>query len=187
MRIWSLHPRYLDRQGLTAGWREALLAQAVLAGRTKGYTKHPQLRRFQQTPDPVATIGAYLELLADEAASRGYRYDRTRIITRPAEPTEWWGRLEVSDGQLEHEWGHLVAKLALRSKVWLAELRKAAPPDGLGAPLEETAGVLPDELQGELAEGRPQGYGFSLTVPGVPQPHPLFRVVEGPVADWEVV
>ena len=150
MRLWSLHPRYLDRQGLTAGWREALLAQAVLAGRTKGYTRHPQLRRFQATADPVATVGAYLELLADEAASRGYRYDRSRIITRPADPSAWAGRLEVSTGQLEHEWGHLVAKLALRSEEWLAGLRKAEPA-------------------------------------GLPQPHPVFRAVEGPVADWEVV
>lgn len=175
MRVWSLHPRYLDRQGLTAGWREALLAQAVLAGRTKGYTKHPQLRRFQETPDPLATIGAYLELLADEADGRGYRYDRSRIISRPADPTAWLGRLEVSDGQLEHEWGHLVAKLALRSKGWLAKLRKAAPPDGLGAPLGQVTGALPGEMD------------LPVTVPGLPQPHPLFRVVEGPVADWEIV
>jgi hypothetical protein len=175
VRLWSLHPRYLDRQGLTAGWREALLAQAVLAGRTKGYTKHPQLRRFQATDDPVAAVGAYLEVLAEEAAGRGYRYDRTRIITRPAAPSAWLGALEVSDGQLEHEWGHLVAKLALRSKGWLVTLRKAAPPDGLGAPLDAVTGALP-------GEGAP-----ILTVPGVPQPHPIFRVVEGPVADWEVV
>ena len=175
MRLWSLHPRYLDRQGLTAGWREALLAQAVLAGRTKGYTKHPQLRRFQETPEPVVTVGAYLELLAGEATSRGYRYDRSRIITLPADPSAWVGRLGVSTGQLEHEWGHLVGKLALRSQGWLAELRKAAPPDGLGAPLGEVTGVRPGD--GEAL----------LLVPGLPQPHPLFRVVEGPVADWEIV
>ena len=151
MRLWSLHPRYLDRQGLTATWREALLAQAVLAGRTKGYTRHPQLRRFQATPDPVATVGAYLEAVADEASGRGYRYDRSRIITRPTDPTAWAGRLEVNSGQLEHEWGHLVAKLTLRSAEWLK---------GLG--------------QEDVASGRHD-------------PHPLFRVVEGPVADWEIV
>ncbi len=153
MRLWSLHPRYLDRQGLTATWREALLAQAVLAGRTKGYTKHPQLRRFQATPDPVATIGAYLELVADEASRRGYRYDRSRIITRPADPADGAGRLEVSTGQLEYEWGHLVAKLTLRSPEWLASLRA-----------ERTTREV-----------------------DTPAPHPLFRVVEGAVADWEVV
>ena len=43
MRIWSLHPAHLDRAGLVACWRESLLAQAVLAGRTRGYRHHPQL------------------------------------------------------------------------------------------------------------------------------------------------
>ena len=52
MRLWTLHPRHLDRQGLTGAWREALLAQAVLAGRTRGYREHPQLLRFREHPDP---------------------------------------------------------------------------------------------------------------------------------------
>ena len=29
MRIWSVHPQYLDAKGLVALWREALLAQAA--------------------------------------------------------------------------------------------------------------------------------------------------------------
>ena len=64
MRLWSLHPRYLDRQGLTAAWREALLAQAVLVGRTRGYRHHPQLRRFQAQLEPVDSVGAFLVGLA---------------------------------------------------------------------------------------------------------------------------
>ncbi|MFC2473489.1 MAG: pyrimidine dimer DNA glycosylase/endonuclease V, partial [Actinomyces sp.] len=47
MRMWSLHPSHLDRAGLVACWRESLLAQAVLAGRTRGYRNHPQLERFR--------------------------------------------------------------------------------------------------------------------------------------------
>ena len=79
VRIWSLHPRYLDRQGLTACWREGLLAQAVLAGRTRGYRQHSQLERFRAQPDPVAAVGAYLEAVAREAADWGSRFDVTRI------------------------------------------------------------------------------------------------------------
>src|SRR5262249_19353120 len=41
MRLWTVHPRYLDPQGLVALWREALLARAVLRGETKGYRHHP--------------------------------------------------------------------------------------------------------------------------------------------------
>lgn len=111
MRLWSLHPKQLDRAALVACWREALLAQAVLAGRTRGYTRHPQLERFRAQPDPIATIGAYLIGHAVEAERRGYRFDRDRIDA-PGEPN---GQLAVASGQLAFEWAHLGAKLAVRS------------------------------------------------------------------------
>jgi len=110
MRLWSLHPRYLDRQGLTACWREALLAQAVLLDRTKGYRNHPQLERFRAQPDPAAAVGAYLVAVAAEAGERGYRFDLARV-ERPGtvEP------IPVTAGQVAHEWQHLTAKLQARS------------------------------------------------------------------------
>lgn len=111
MRLWSLHPRYLDRQGLTAAWREALLAQAVLAGRTRGYTRHPQLERFRATPDPSAAVGAFLTGLRAEATARGYRFDGNRID----HPGEGGMPISVSAGQVAFEWGHLTAKLRARS------------------------------------------------------------------------
>lgn len=111
MRIWSLHPAHLDRAGLVAGWREALLAQAVLAGRTKGYRHHPQLLRFRRAPDPLVAIGEYLRGLHDEAADRGYRFDETRILATTSSPR----RLPMTRGQLDYEWAHLGDKLALRS------------------------------------------------------------------------
>ena len=58
MRLWSLHPALLDRAGIVACWRESLLAQAVLAGRTRGYTRHPQLARFRAHPEPTVAIAA---------------------------------------------------------------------------------------------------------------------------------
>ena len=124
MRLWSLHPRYLDRQGLTACWREGLLAQAVLAGRTKGYTQHPQLARFRVTPDPVGTVGAYLTGVADEAQRRGYRFNRARVDLPGAGQ-----RLTVTTGQLLYEWDHLVRKLEVRSPGWLAALPVARRPE----------------------------------------------------------
>lgn len=122
MRVWSLHPALLDRQGLTACWREGLLAQAVLAGRTKGYLQHPQLERFREQPDPLASIGAYLAAVADEADARGYRYDRARIDRPGPAPL-----IAVTDGQLEHELQHLRAKLAVRSPDRLALADRARP------------------------------------------------------------
>lgn len=127
MRLWSLHPRHLDRQGLTGGWREALLAQAVLAGRTRGYRSHPQLERFRAHPDPERAIGAFLSGLADEATARGYRFDRTRIDHPPRAGSEP-SRIKVTDGQVAHEWTHLLTKLERRSpERWERDRRLDAP------------------------------------------------------------
>lgn len=111
MRLWSIHPRYLDAAGLVALWREALLAQAVLLGRTRGYVHHPQLIRFRAARDPAALIATYLAHVADEAERRGYAFDRSRIATRKrAAPTD------VTDGQLAFEWRHLKRKLRSRNR-----------------------------------------------------------------------
>ena len=115
MRLWTLHPRYLDRQGLTGLWREALLAQAVLAGRTRGYRSHPQLLRFKAQPEPLAAIAAYLRGVLAEAAARGYRFDAA-LVPELAEPA----RIVETEGQLDLEWAHLKAKLARRSPDRLA-------------------------------------------------------------------
>lgn len=115
MRLWSLHPEYLDRQGLIALWREALLAKAVLGGRTRGYTRHPQLERFVGHRQPRLAINAYLAAVHDEATRRGYAFDRSKIgPVRAIDP------LPVSSGQLSLEWRHLRRKLAIRSPAWLA-------------------------------------------------------------------
>lgn len=110
MRLWSLHPRYLDPQGLVALWREALLAKAVLRGDTRGYTRHPQLERFKAHGQPRLAINAYLAAIHAEAASRGYAFDRSRIgPLRSVHP------IPVTTGQLTFEWLHLQKKLAARN------------------------------------------------------------------------
>ena len=122
MRLWSLHPKYLDPPGLVALWREGLLAQKVLRGRTKGYRSHPQLDRFKACKDPVAAIGAYLSAVAAEATARGYGFDASKIFSpglrRP---------IMVTRGQMALERAHLRAKLAGRSPHWVAPLAKARP------------------------------------------------------------
>ena len=123
MRIWSLHPKYLDGKGLVALWREALLAQAVLRGKTKGYRHHPQLLRFRAHASPVGCIGEYLRSVHEEAATRGYSFAAERIT-----PTRGSGRLTVTRGQLELEWQHLLQKLRTRDPERLAELSKIKRP-----------------------------------------------------------
>jgi hypothetical protein len=140
MRLWTIHPRHLDAKGLVAAWREGLLAQKVLRGETRGYTRHPQLARFQAQPRPAEVIAAYLVVLAKEADRRGYTFDASRISTPRFE-----GKLVETRGQLLFEWRHLKRKLRDRS---------------------------------------PQLYRQFRSLP-CPRPHPLFRIVQGPVRDWE--
>ncbi|HEY5899183.1 MAG TPA: pyrimidine dimer DNA glycosylase/endonuclease V [Burkholderiales bacterium] len=140
MRLWTLHPKYLDAKGIVALWREALLAQAVLRGLTRGYRHHPQLDRFRSQAKPRSAINAYLAGVHAESLRRGYRFD-----ARKCRGTRMQSRMSTTSGQLKHEWQHLLAKLKARSPVdygkWKA-LRR-------------------------------------------PQAHPLFKVVPGPVAEWE--
>lgn len=114
MRIWSLHPRYLDSQGLVALWRETLLAQAVLHGLTKGYTQHPQLLRFKAHPDPHAAIGSYLRVVQAQATQRGYRFDASKILGDATNVN-----IPITQGQLAYEWQHLLNKLQQRNpELW---------------------------------------------------------------------
>lgn len=140
MRLWSLHPQYLDRIGLVALWREALLAQKVLSGDTRGYRQHPQLHRFREHSQPLAFIASYLRAVALEADRRGYHFDAKKIGCR-----EEAAPFDVSTGQLLFEWEHLLRKLEIRDPT-RARSQRAGP---------------------------------------APSTHPSFRVVEGPVANWE--
>ena len=140
MRLWTIHPRYLDGKGLVAAWREGLLAQKVLRGETRGYTRHPELARFRAHSDPLGVIATYLALLAREASRRGYVFDVTKISS-----PRFAGKLVETRGQLLFEWRHLKRKLRLRSPQVYRECR-----------------------------------GHDC-----PRANPLFRIVTGPVQEWE--
>lgn len=140
MRLWTLHPKYLDPRGLCALWRETLLARQVLLGRTRGYRNHPQLERFRAQPDPPAAVATYLREIHAESLRRGYAFDASKLCN--AEPTLM---MTETEGQLRYEWNHLLNKLSDRS---------------------------------------PSFFNLHRNL-DLPEPHPLFRIKAGPVADWE--
>lgn len=141
MRLWSLHTKYLDPKGLVALWREALLAQAVLYGETKGYHNHPQLTRFKDESAPLIAIALYLKAVQIEAEVRGYTFNKNKIKFVPEQPI----KISVTNGQMEYEWHHLMAKLKIRSPKFF----------------HQWAAI------------------------NMPEPHPLFKIIEGPIAPWE--
>ena len=124
MRLWTLHPKYLDAQGLVALWREALLARAILRGETKGYHHHPQLHRFQTHAAPRSAINAYLAAVLEEATMRGYSFDRSKV-----------GPLRISmqilgtSGQVYYEWLHLMKKLKVRNPALYRRWRSIDSPE----------------------------------------------------------
>ena len=142
MRLWSIHPKYLDTKGLLAVWREGLLAQKVLKGETRGYINHPQLNRFKSQSDPIAAIGRYLYYIHRESLNRGYHFQQGKIDRITSRR-----KMIVSSGQVDYERQHLLTKLRTRDHVRFATIQKIKELDV----------------------------------------HPIFRVVKGETAEWEVM
>ena len=123
MRLWTIHPQYLDTKGLLAVWREGLLAQKVLQNQTRGYRNHPQLRRFKSSPDANGAISMYLRGIYHEALSRGYHFSEAKIGQ-----TEFNGKILCTHGQLLYEWNHLREKLRIRDATWYREIESLQVP-----------------------------------------------------------
>lgn len=110
MRLWSIHPRYLDTKGLLAVWREGLLALNVLQGNTKGYKNHSQLIRFKSSTDPVLYVKTFLYHVWQEANNRKYNFDISKIEGYNPNIK----KLNVNNGQVNFERSHLLKKLKER-------------------------------------------------------------------------
>jgi hypothetical protein len=118
MRLWSLHPKYLDTKGLVSLWREGLLAKHVLEGKTKGYRNHPQLDRFKNSKYPFDAINHYLKFVWEEAKARNYNFDIKKLDLKSKKT-----KLKVTSGQMEYEKKHLLRKLKQRSQKTFKELK----------------------------------------------------------------
>jgi hypothetical protein len=123
MRLWSIHPKYLDVRGLVALWREALLAQAVICGQTRGYLHHPQLKRFKASRRSEGAISEYLRHIHSESLQRGYAFASDKI-----RPARYSGLICVTRDQIAYEWHHLLAKLETRNPRWKAQLNDVRRP-----------------------------------------------------------
>ena len=142
MRIWSIHPKYLDTKGLVALWRETLLAKNVLEGKTKGYKNHPQLIRFKNSGNPLLSINKYLAAVYQESKIRGYHFNKDKFNVSHEQVN-----LTVTRGQIEYEIQHLLRKLKTRDTERYLRLLK--------------------ETNNEL--------------------HPLFKIIDGEIEEWEKI
>jgi len=119
MRLWSIHPKYLDKIGLVALWREALLAKKVLEGKTRGFKNHPQLLRFKESKNPIKFINKYLENIYNEAKNRGYSFDINKF-----KKIKFYKKINKKSGQLQYEISHLTKKIQRRAPKEIRKIEK---------------------------------------------------------------
>jgi hypothetical protein len=118
MRLWSIHPKYLDTKGLLAVWREALLAKKVLQEGTEGYKKHPQLIRFKNNAYSINAINIYLNEIFTESKKRNFNFDGKKIGL-----LKKTNKINVSSEQVKFEFNHLLNKLKKRDIVKYKQLK----------------------------------------------------------------
>ena len=124
MRIWIIHPKYLDQKGLVALWREALLARKVLQGRTKGWTRHPQLDKIRKHNNPVAAMNTYLLHVWKESCNRGYCFDKKKIGNKFTRK-----KIYISRKMFAKDISDLKKKLRKRDRKKYKELLKIEKPE----------------------------------------------------------
>ena len=88
-----------------------------------GYYNHPQLDRFKEKDSPVAALDAYLHHIVDEADSRGYDFDRSKLGDRKKGL-----KVSVPKGQLTYEINHLLDKLKSRDPEKYSEVKDVKSP-----------------------------------------------------------
>ncbi|MCE2424922.1 MAG: DUF1722 domain-containing protein [Pseudomonadales bacterium] len=84
MRIWDVHPGYLDRQRLLGEHRELHGVVSILVKNLAGYAQHPETRRWDGCG---WALRHRHRLLACEMSFRGYR-DKTPVRLRSS-PGRW--------------------------------------------------------------------------------------------------
>jgi len=110
MRLWSIHPEYLDSIGLVALWRESLLAQKVLKSETQSHKNHPQLKKFKACPHPQYAIANYLVEIWKESQRRGYNFNKEKI-----RHTKIVEKIPITQSELKCEFDLLRERLKKRT------------------------------------------------------------------------
>ncbi len=157
MRIWSLHPKYLDTKGLVALWRETLLAKHVLEGKTKGYKNHPQLERFKSHENPILAINFYLNEIYLEAKERNYNFNEAKFKKLSKKELENLEKIYVNDKQVDYEFSHLLNKLKVRDT--------------------EKFKLLNKEIKDRVKQNKK--YKINL--------HSIFKIKKGAIETWEKI
>jgi hypothetical protein len=119
MKLWSLHPSYLDIQGLHTVWQEGLLGMMIMENQDAGFQNDPQLIRFWLSGDPMGILGFYLSEIYNEAKNRGFNFDDYKLQKINNSLT-----ISVNSGQIDYEALELMNILQKRDKEKFRELNQ---------------------------------------------------------------
>lgn len=166
MRLWTIHPTFLDNEGLHGLWREGLLAQKIIEDPTHGRSNNPQIARFRNHVSPISILGAYLWTVGHEGMERGFKYNVARIEDPPMlgsimvpKGSSGDPRIPVTEEQIRFEFDHLFSKLEERDPVSLEK-------------------ILNYSVQSTIK------YREDFRLKAI---NPAFRIVVGPIESWEKV
>lgn len=103
MRLWSIHPQYLDTKEFVACWKDAIDASAIIKRDDRNIHKiYPQLSRFNDIIPSKPAINKYLMFMYYNSIIRGYRFKHKNIDFKEIEKNPGI-RILVTRGQLNHE------------------------------------------------------------------------------------
>lgn len=71
MRVWDIHPGYLNRESLLGEHREVHALFSIIGNNRTGYARHPETMRWRGSMGALVTRH---DLLAQEMLLRGYRH-----------------------------------------------------------------------------------------------------------------
>lgn len=172
MRIWDVSPGYLNRQSLLGEHRELHGLYNILTEGKKGYSSHPETRRWVGAAGGLVTRHAQL---AAEMRLRGYT-DRTPLVL-PAPGEEVWpanfvdtpvaqfdllrrkyrdkvpGRIPFPDNP-QQLWAQHKYSVMARSPETYRRIGRAVAAGGTRAPMDDLAGDLVVILRERPSEGR---------------------------------
>ena len=97
MRVWDIHPGYLNRQSLLGEHRELHGIVSIVVNRKKGYANHPETLRWVGYGWALRMRHS---LLACEMALRGYT-DKSPVSTRSKQ--EEWPGIYIDEPHVQFE------------------------------------------------------------------------------------
>jgi hypothetical protein len=118
MRIWSIHPKYLDSKELLNLWNETIQAKNEFLTKFSGHFSNKQLERFLDLKNPLEAINSYMSSIYREAVKRDFSVDDSFMDWDFDDSIQ----IPVTAGQISHEISKLKSRLRERDEKKLQKL-----------------------------------------------------------------